>query len=359
MTIPITQVKTEETLDELRGRTALASKFAWYMVSGITSMVYREKGEAALNEIWRQLLSSEQKERFLAALDKLEIAGNPPAVTAALYHYFSNAIGGLNMQVIVESPKKAWIRYMAPWGSYPGMAALTVPPSVRRTILSTWHPRNGEFLNCPRLGWVATKFVAEGHPYDEGFFFEYDHDLRPEERFRVEHVEHSPEFIPEKAPKLNPQTWPESRILKGGYNYSVDYVRHVIAIVYSLFGAYESCNIITKAMRLLGSQFTGELANATGHKGTDPKGIADMFGAIFAAFRNPVEISAEGDSATLTLGGLLPFTGEADPELRAGVFNFFTMAVRQRNGHLSITRSFDEETLSERWIIKDEGEWLW
>ena len=353
------QIKLDENLEDLRARTALAGSVSWLMVSGITAMCYREKGEDVLVDIWRRLLSSEQKERFVEALEKLQIRDNPPAVTAAYYHYFSNSIGGLNMQVVVENDKKAWVRYMAPWGSYPGIAALAVPPAVRRTILSTWHPRNGELLNCPRLGWVATKFVAEGHPYDEGYFFEYDHDLSPEERFRVEHVESSPEFLPENAPKLDPELWPEERVLKGGYNYSVDYVRHVVAIIYEILGVYEANQIIQKAMRVLGAQFTPLLVSQTGQEGKGPADIAEMFRVIFAAFRNPVSVEAGEGEATVVLNGLVPFTDSPDPDLRASVFEFIKMVVRQRNGHLSVRRDFDAATLEERWTIKDEGKWLW
>lgn len=355
----MTTQKSAETLEELRARTALAGKFAWLMVSGMTAMCYREKGEATLIEIWRRLLAGEQRDRFLAALDKLEIRDNPPAVTAALYHYFSNSIGGLNMQVVIESPRKAWIRYMAPWGSYPGIAALAVPPAVRRTILSTWHPRNGELLGCPRLGWVATKFVAEGHPYDEGYFYEYDHDLRPEERFRVEHVERTPEFDPEAAPKLNPDTWPEARILKGGYNYGVDYVRHVVAILYELLGVNGATDVIRAAMRLLAAQFTQDLARTTGETGTDAIGVLRMFAALFAAFRNEVSVEGDAGRAVLRLKGFTPFTDEAAPELRAAVYEFFAMAVRQQNGHLRLERAPLGAAGEEVWTLTDAGEWLW
>lgn len=351
-------MKLQETLPELRARTALANKFAWLLVSGITGMCYREKGEATLNEIWRRLLASEQKERFLEALDKLGIRDNPPAATAAMYHYFSNSIGGLNMEIVVESPRKAWIRYLGPWGSYPGIAALTVPPSVRRTILSTWHPNNGQLLGCPRLGWVATKFVAEGHPYDEGYFYEYDHDLQPHERFRVEHVEKTPEFDPETAPKLDPELWPEARILKGGYNYSVDYVRHVIAIVQQLLGIHAAHDVIRAAMRLLAVQFAADLAKTTGETSTSADGVARMFAAILGSFRNSVEVTGDAAKAVLTVKGFTPFTEDDDAALRAAVFEFFAMAVRLRNGRLSIVRDYAAPG-TEIWTIADEGRWLW
>lgn len=349
----------EETLDELRTRTGLGSKFAWTMMSGISAACYREKGEDALKEVWRRLMTAEQKDRFLAALDKLGIRDYPPAVSAALYHYFSNSIGGLKLEVVVEHRRKAWIRYLSPWGTYPGIAALVMPASIRRHIFTIWHPRNGELLGCPRLGWVLTKSVADGHPYDEGYFYEYDHDLRPEERMRFEHVDRSPEFKPDEAPKLDSNVWPEARILKGGFNYSVDYVRHLIKVMYEIFGIHAANDVIRTAMRLLGIQFCGEFVQATGEHGKDSIGVARHIAALFASFRNPVEVSGDASQATLKIGGLLPFAVDADPELRASIFEFFAMSVRLRNGHLSIRRISERGEQAEIWTIKDEGHWLW
>lgn len=350
----------DEDIAALRSRIALANKFAWIMVSGLTAICYRERGEKALNEIWAALLSSEQKVRFQAALVKLGIQNDPPALAAAKYHYFSNSIGGLNMQLIQETPKKVWIRYLSPWGTYPGIAALTVPTSVRRTILSTWHPRNGSLLGCLRLGWVATKFVAEGHPYDEGYFQEYDHDLAPEERFRVEHVESSPEFNPEKAPKLDPVIWPEARWLKGSYSYGVDYVGHTIEIMHRLFGAPAARDLVATGMRLLAVQFGPDLAKASGKEGSSPADIAASFANILKSFRNDVSLETpDADQAVLRLRGFLPFAHQADEGLRQAVFAFFAMATRLRNGHVAISRSFDTASGTETWTLTDEKRWLW
>ncbi|CAN7478419.1 hypothetical protein LJR009_004132 [Bosea sp. LjRoot9] len=350
----------EEDIAALRARIALANKFAWIMVSGLTAICYRERGEKALNEIWSTLLSSEQKVRFQAALVKLGIQNDPPALAAAKYHYFSNSIGGLNMQLIEETPKKVWIRYLSPWGTYPGIAALTVPTSVRRTILSTWHPRNGGLLGCPRLGWVATKFVAEGHPYDEGYFQEYDHDLAPEERFRVEHVERSPEFDPDRAPKLDPAIWPEARWLKGSYSYGVDYVQHTIEIMHRLFGAPAARDLVATGMRLLAVQFGPDLAKASGEEGASPAAIAASFAAILRAFRNDCSLdAAQADRAVLRIRGFLPFAHEADDGLREAVFALFAMMTRLRNGHVAISRHFDAGSQTETWTLSDEERWLW
>lgn len=296
-----------ENLEALRSRVALSTKFAWIVVSGLTAIASREQGEKALNDIWAALLSSEQKSRFLAALKKLGIDQGPPATIAARYHYFSNTIGGLTMHYIEETPKKVWIRYMSPWGSYPGISALLVPPSVRRTILSTWHPRNGELLGCPRLGWVATKFVSEGHPYDEGYFCEYDHDLAPEERFRVEVVQHSPEFDPDKAPKLDPEAWPEIRWLKGNHNYAVDYLEHVLLIMERLFGTLVAAQLIERGMRMLAVQYTADLARTVGVVGNDVGSICDLLAAILRSFGTEVELRRATNRIALTFRGFPPF----------------------------------------------------
>lgn len=350
----------EEDLVALRARVALANKFAWTVVSGLTAICFRERGEKALNDIWAALLSSEQKARFQSALVKLGIHDDPPALAAAKYHYFSNSIGGLNMQLIEESPKKVWIRYLSPWGTYPGISALAVPASVRRTILSTWHPRNGSLLGCPRLGWVATKFVAEGHPYDEGYFQEYDHDLAPDECFRVEHVERTPEFDPERAPKLDPAIWPEARWLKGSYSYGVDYVQHVIQIMYRLFGAPAACDLVATGMRLLAVQFGPDLAKASGEEGASPAAIAASFASMLRSFRNECSIErTSADRAVLRICGFMPFSYEADEGLRQAVFGLFAMMTRLRNGHVAIERTFDASGQAESWTLTDEKRWLW
>ncbi|WP_250511474.1 hypothetical protein [Caballeronia sp. GACF4] len=349
-----------ENIEALRHRVDLSGAFAWPVVSGLTAIVLREKGEAALNNVWRSLMAAEQSQRFVEALDKLGIRGDAPAVTAAKYHYFSNTIGGLSLQYMEESPKKVWIRYMPPWGTFPGISALAVPTSVRRTILSTWHPRNGELLGCPRLGWVATKFVAEGHQYDEGYFMEYDHDLRPEERFRVEHVEHTPEFDPAKAPQLDPQLWPEARVLKGCANYASDYVKHVIETVVAQFGMNTACYMLSCAMKLLAVQFTPALKALTKTEGNDPAALAQMFATILGSFKNSPQSRKTGpDTAEVTFETFEPFPFAQSESMRDAAFAFFDMSVRTLNGHVRIERRFDASTGVERWTLTDTHTWLW
>lgn len=348
-----------ESIESLRERVALSTNFAWLVVSAVTATLYREKGEQALNDVWRSLMSAEQSIRFRDALGKLGIENDPPAVAAAKYHYFSNSIGGLTMQFVEESPKKAWIRYMPPWGSFPGIAAMAVPSSVRRTILSTWHPRNGELLGCPRLRWVATKFVAEGHPYDEGYFEECDRDLAPSERMKVEAVGTSPEFDSAAAPRLDPKAWPEARILKGSHNYAADYALHAIEAVIRLLGEQQAQNIVRMAMKLLAVQYTGALAKETGATEKTAHAAALLSAAILRSFRNGVELSRKSDTiAQLSFKTFAPFDPIATQDMRACLFAFFEMATRVISGRFTASRAFDAASGIETWRFQDHQRWM-
>lgn len=351
--------QAQESIESLRQRVALSTSFGWLVVSGVTATLYREKGEQALNDVWRSLMSAEQTIRFRDALVKLGIQDDPPALAAAKYHYFSNSIGGLTMQYIEESPKKAWIRYMPPWGSFPGIAALAVPSTVRRTILSTWHPRNGELLGCPRLRWVATKFVAEGHPYDEGYFEEVDHELPLKERMKIVAVQQSPEFDPAKAPKLDPHAWPEARVLKGSHNYAADYALHAIEAVIRQLGEQQATNIVRMAMRFLAVQFIGQLAKQTGFAEKSAHAAAQLSATILRAFRNGVELSKKSDTVTdLSFTSFTPFEAIATQDMRAALFAFFEMGTRVISGRFTAKRAFDAGTGVETWRFEDHQRWM-
>ena len=45
---------------------------------------------------------------------KLGLDHLPPAVAAAQYHYLSNWIGGVHVEYMYETDRKAWIRYPPP-----------------------------------------------------------------------------------------------------------------------------------------------------------------------------------------------------------------------------------------------------
>ena len=355
-------MRTAETgaeLEALKHRYGTATKLWGRTFSGLTAMTFREKGEAALHRLWYDLLVDHQGERYHEGLQKLGIDKEPPAVAAAKYHYYTNLIGGLTMEYAEESPRKAWVRYKAPMWTYDGVAMLTLPAALRRTILGAWHPRNGIMMGKPNLGWVATRFIMDGDPYDEGYFYEYDHELRPEERYRFEHVTSTPEHQPDKAPRLDPDEWPEARLVRARRNFSSRYARTTTDILHRTFGDVAACYIVQQTMRCLAIQYTHEMATRLGIEGTGARDVAALFaGLLECCSQTFTREDLSADRQRIVLESFKPFDDDASEMLRAAMFHFQAVGARVLNGRLRVTRTPDGPG-REVWEIEDTGRWLW
>lgn len=346
-----------DTLADLKFRTALSSAFLSRTFSGLTAVTYRELGERAVNDLWFRVLTSHQGDRYVEGLRRLGIDGDPPAVAAAKYHYFTNIIGGLEMEYVRESDTKVWIRYMAPMWTYAGVAIMAMPASIRRTVFAAWHPRNGRYMGCPRLGYVATKFSMDGDPYDEGYFIEYDHDIAEEETYRIEVASHTPEFHAESAPQLDPHLWPEERILKARPKFSAGYVQATIDSLYWAVGELKTHHILRTTMRFLAIQMAPQLAAQAGLTDRTVRGIARFHHTLLTSMRRTAQLEDRGDHASrVTLRSYEPFDARYPPELHHAFFEFHSMATRMLNGHVRVVRTEIEG--GETWDFADMGRWL-
>jgi hypothetical protein len=347
-----------ETTDTalLRRQSALASKLWGRAFSALTLAALRETDAATLTRLWFDLTHAHQAESYVAGLRKLGIDREPPAIAAAKYHYFSNAIGGLAMEYVEESPRKVWIRYVAPSWTYAGTALAGLPRGVRRFgTFASWHPFNGALMGCPRLGWVLTKLMDEGEACDEGYFIEHDRDLAPEERMRYEVAPRTPEFDPAKAPQLDPLQWPEPRLLKARRGYARSYVDETVKTLAAILGPNRASDITAQAMRAVAIQYTHELAVDLGIAGKSFADICAFITGVLSASGQPFAATKrDGKNFVLTLDGLLPFRHPGE-ELRMAYFQFFVMAVRILNGRIRVARTAESET----WRIEDTGRWLW
>jgi hypothetical protein len=351
---------TTATLSELRSDCLVAAKVWGRTFSALTAITLRERGEEAVHRLWFQLLTRHQVGHYREGLRKLGIGDDePPAVAAAKYHYFTNVLGGLDLDYVEESPKKVWIRYLAPMWTYAGVAMMAMPGSLRRTIFSAWHPRNGVVMGCPRLGWVSTKFIMEGDPYDEGYFMEYDHDLGPDEIMRYEVAMHTPECDPTRLPTLDPIKWPEERKLKARRNYSAGYVRITVEVLYSMFGATVTHYIVEQTMRCLAIQYTHELMRDVGmNAGHDASAVALYFSRLLRACGQNFE--SEQFSASrhrIVLSSFKPFGPDAQEGLRAAWFAFQEMSARLIGGRVAVARRYENN--HEVWDLEDVGHWRW
>ncbi len=229
----------------------------------ILTTVSRRSGADAAELVFRTF-RRQQLEKFLPGLAKLGLAGLPHAVACAQYHYLSNHLGGVRVEYVYESDRKAWVRYVPPRWIYEGAAICGVPSEVSRAMLRGWHAHNEVSLGNPRLGFVCTKQTTDGQPGLEGYYLEHDHDLAPEERLRFAPGEDGPDFDPARAPRVEGADWPALRLRKITRNYAMDYVRTILPVLAEVFGPAEARHLGGVTGRLIGMQYYAETASLLG-----------------------------------------------------------------------------------------------
>jgi hypothetical protein len=317
----------------------------------------REQGEPALTEFKYRILHMHHQAHFLDGLTKLGIARDlPPAVVAARYHYLSNQVGGLGMEYVEETPRKVWIRYLAPSWGFPGAGLFAVPSRSARAVFAGWHAHNGVSLGCPRLGFVLTKLYQDGDPYDEGYFEEHDRDLPPEERLQSRPVAHSPDFDPARAPRLDPAAWPDERRHRANRNFARGYVEDGVRTLLEMRGVHAACALVAQALRAVAIQYHHELVPALGVADDGARGLARFLGAL-------AELAGEDVSSREERPGR--FTIERTPrvladagvpaEVHRALFAFPAMCARLTGARVRLTLAAlaAEGAPRDVWVIED------
>ncbi len=280
-------------------------------LTGLLLMVVSRRGAAAAAELVFRIFRRQQLEKFLPGLDKLGLRALPHAVACAQYHYLSNQLGGVKVEYIPESDRKSWIRYPPPRWIFDGAAICGIPSEVSRAMLRGWHGNNGVLLGNPRLGFVCTKQTVDGQPGLEGYYFEHDRALDPEERLRFSPGEDAPDFDPAQAPALESATWPQERLRKAYRNYAMDYLRTALPVSLELFGPAEGLHLAGLAARLIGMHYHDRameiLAAPTGAVTTTPSGASDpgAENGATASFldRLAALLAGQGDDVTIDRRG--------------------------------------------------------
>jgi hypothetical protein len=285
---------THLPIDDSTAWRAVADWYRAYFTGIVLSTVAR-RSSARAAELVYHLFSHQRTERFLPGLRKLGIDQLPHAVAAAQYHYLSNDIGGVPVQYIYESDRKAWIRYPVPRWAWTGTALCGIPTEVSRAMLAGWHAQNGVSLGNPRLGFVCTKQAADGQSGLEGYYLEYDRDLAPDERLRFARNEDAPDFDAAAAPRLPTSTWPQSRLAKAHRNYAMEYIRTALPVAVNLWGPQEAIDLLGLTGRLIGMQFYHETASRLGLSGTADPGTAGSNRPVGSVQHGDTSAEAFGD----------------------------------------------------------------
>src|SRR6201990_747659 len=274
---------------------AVADLYHAYFTGLILTVVSR-RGTADAAEFVFRVFRRQQQERFLPGLKKLGLDHLPPAVAAARYHYLSNWIGGVHVEYMYESDRKAWIRYPPPRWAWKGTAICGIPGEVSQAMLRGWHANNGVALGNLKLGFVCTKQSVDGQDGLEGYYREYDHPLEIDQRLVFARHLEAPLFDAKAAPALPVASWPKPRLEKAYRNYAMEYVRTAAPAMVQLFGPEDAGHLLQLTGKLIGMQYFDEIARGfSGSRGT-AKEFAAFLPALFEAQDDVVETS-ESDGA--------------------------------------------------------------
>jgi hypothetical protein len=272
---------------------AVVTLYHDYLTGLILTTVTRRDATSAAELVYRTF-RRQHLEKFLPGLAKLGLEGLPHAVACARYHYLSNQLGGVRVEYMEESPRKAWVRYVPPRWIYPGATICAVPSDVTRAMLLGWHAYNGVTLGNPRLGFVCTKMTTEGQPGLEGYYLEDDRALGPEERLRFAPDEEAPDFDPTRAPRVPAAGWPRERLRKVARNYTMDYVRSMLPELVGAFGSDEARRLGGITGRLIGMQDYAATASALGITSSRAEDFADYLRRIGEAQGDRIGWSIDG-----------------------------------------------------------------
>ena len=276
-----------------------AAKLYHSYFTGLILSVVTKRGRTDASDFMYRVFRHQHHEKFLSSFEKLGLKDMPDAVAAAAYHYLSNRIGGVRVEFMRESDRKAWVRFVPPRWIYDGTAICGTPSEVSRGILRGWYAQNGVSLKNPRLGFVCTAQTMDGQHGLAGYFLEHDHDLEPEERLQFKPGEEPPPFDEAAAPTLDVSSWTPERLAKANRNYAMEYVRTGLPRLTELFGPSEAAHLGRSAAQLIGMQYYAELADMLGVTGDSPQTFAEFMGGLANAQGDGFSWEVDGDGVLM------------------------------------------------------------
>ena len=263
---------------------------------GLQLMVSSRKGPEVMGDWMFALFRRQHLDKFLSSFDKLGLSDEPHAVACAKYHVLSNNMGGVGVEFMPESERKAWVRFRYPRWMYDGPTICGVPVEVSRGFLRGWYAHNGVSLGNPRLGYVCVSEDMTGEFGLCGYFYEYDHDLADDERLQFAKGEAPPAFDPDQQPQPPADQWNEERLEKANRNYALEYVRNGLCELAKLLGVEETRELGMLSARLIGLQYYQEIRTTLGVDDGGVQDCVDFLVNLCAGMGD--EVSTDGDQVT-------------------------------------------------------------
>ena len=339
---------------ELCAMKAAAGLYHAYFTGLILTLVTRRSAADAAEWV-RRTFRHQHHEKFLSSFEKLGLKGMPDAVACAAYHYLSNSVGGVGVEFMRESDRKAWVNFVPPRWIYPGASICGVPSEVSRAFLHGWYAQNGVSLKNPRLGFVCTAQTTDGQHGLSGYFLEHDRELAPEERLQFKPGELPPPFDASKAPRL-PETWTPERLAKTERNYAMEYVRSGLPRLAEIFGPAEAAHLGRVAGRLVGAQLYKETAGLLGITAGGARGFGRYMTALATGEGDAATARAEDGNVIVTRTGwrLTRGLGPLSPAVFEGWHGLLegAIAVHDRFLLLEVMSRLDQGDAATTWRIR-------
>ena len=292
------------------------------LLLGLQLMVATREGPQVVGDWMFRLFRQQHEDKFLSSFGKLGLQGLPHAVACARYHVLSNGIGGVAVEYMEESERKAWVRFRYPRWMFDGAAICGVPLEASRGFLRGWYAHNGVSLGNPRLGFVCVSEDMSGQFGLCGYFREADHDLADDQRLVFAPHERPPPFDPARQPQPPEAEWSAERLAKARRNYALDYIRNGVAALVVVLGRERALPLIAHAARLTGLQHYRRMAEAVGGVDGGPNEAVTFLAAMFEGMGDACRIET-GAMARLHQQGLRVLRG-LQAEARADLLACWT-----------------------------------
>ena len=272
---------------------------------GLQLMVAVEEPHTAVFDWMFRLFRRQHEEKFLSSFSKLGLEDLPHAIACAKYHVLSNGVGGVVVEYMEESDKKAWVRFRYPRWMFSGPVICGIPVEAGRGFLHGWYAQNGVSLNNPRLGFVCVSEDVTGQFGLCGYFKEYDHDLSPEQRLQFAPAEVVPSFDSSRQPSPPSGEWNELRLIKANRNYAVEYIRNGIRALIEVLGRPRAEELARRSARLIGLQHYPRMAQQVDAVDGDVADAAKFLVDIMSGMGDRCSLETHSDgSIVITQTGL-------------------------------------------------------
>ncbi len=345
----------ESMIDPMHAAIAAQAQLHHQYFLGLQLMVAVEAGKETVYEWMYRLFRRQHEEKFLSSFEKLGLSALPDAVACAQYHVLSNGIGGVAVEYLPESDRKAWVRFRYPRWMYDGPAICGIPVEASRGFLRGWYAQNGVSLRNPRLGFVCVSEDVTGQFGLCGYFREYDHELAEDERLVFAPDEPVPAYDPQMQPVPPAGEWSEERLHKASRNYAMEYVRNGIAALVAVMGREPACVLAERAARLTGLQHYAAMAGAVGAVDGDGEDAARFLCVLMGGMGDPSELRRETSGGwTVQQSGLRiarGLAGDTRQDLLRCWIELWRGAIHSQRAFLNVDCEIGAEHLS--WSIRD------